>query len=69
MKRNSNEYRKERDLAVRTLLSIGIDLDQQGTYDCRPTKKRYSVFRGYVTAVWDDSHFKKIPFGTFQVVG
>lgn len=69
MKLSRAEYKKARELAARTLVSLGIDLEKQNTYDCRTTGKRYSVFRGQISAVWDDAHFKKIPFGTFEVVG
>lgn len=55
--------------AERLLTEAGIDLNVHKTYDFRPTWQRFSVFNGRVTAVWADSHFIKIPFGTFKVIG
>lgn len=54
--------------AAELLRQRGVDLRLQATYDFKPTKERFSVFRGRVTAIWHKSHFKTIPFGHFKVV-
>jgi hypothetical protein len=54
--------------AAQLLAQHGVDLRKQATYDFKPTKERFSVFHGRVTAIWHQSHFKAIPFGHFKVV-
>ena len=54
--------------AAQMLDAAGVDLRKQATYDYKPTKQRFSVFRGRVTAIWHRDHFKTIPFGYFPVI-
>ena len=69
MKRNSLEHRRALQLALETLQALRVDMTKGNTYDCKTTGKRYSVFGGRVSAVWNDGHFEKYPFGTFEVIG
>lgn len=36
-----------------------------GTYDDVAHGRRVSIFRGYLTALWDTAHFETKPLGTY----
>lgn len=69
MKLNRKDYAEAKALGESTLRQLGVDMEGPDDYDCATTGKRYSVFRGRISAVWDDAHFKTMPLGYFKLVG